>query len=110
MSERPWMWTVFSEEEIHELITQSSRIMWNQDNGMVVNLTLTNNQCMDFLHHYFLTRETDVLEAYESIEFIEGFLFDLMHHIEKHLEIETPNWQETYYGVTLDDDGEEEPI
>lgn len=108
MSDKPWMWSVFSEEEISELITQSSRIVWNQDNGMVVNLTLSNNQCMDFLHHYFVTRETDILDAHDSIEFIEGFLFDLMHHVEKHLDVETPNWQEAYYGVKFEED-EEEP-
>lgn len=103
------MWSVFSEEEINELITQSSHIVWNQDNGMVVNLTLSNNQCMDFLHHYFMTRETEVIDDYRSTEFIEGFLFDLMHHIEKHLDIEAPNWQDTYYGVDSNENEEEEP-
>lgn len=110
MSDKPWMWSVFSEDEINELVTQSSRIVWNQDNGMVVNLTLSNNQCMDFLHHYFMTRETEMLDVGESVEFIEGFLFDLMNHVEKHLDNEAPHWEDAYYGTSPDEgDDEEEP-
>jgi len=104
MTEKPWMWSIFSKEEIDELMTNSSRIMWDQENGLVIHLTLSNNQCMDFLHHYFITRETDIPDAMVSTEFIEGFLFDLMANIEAHLDKEVPDWQERYYNINAEDE------
>lgn len=100
------MWSIFSKDEISELIGNTSKIMWDQENGMVIHLTLNNNQCMDFVHHYIMTRETEELDLMESTSFIEGFLFDLVLHIERHLEQETPGWQERYYAM---DPTEEEP-
>lgn len=107
MNDKPWMWSVFSREEIDELMTNTSRIVWDQQNGMVIHLSLSNNQCMDFLHHYFITRETNTIDAMASTEFIEGFLFDLMTHIEAHLDDEAPGWQERYYGVATEEDEED---
>lgn len=104
-SEKPWMWSVFSKEEIDELVTNSSRIMWDEENGLVINITLNNNQCMEFLHHYHMTRDSDVYDTMESTIFVEDFLFDFASYIEDHLDRETPGWQEKYYGV---DDGSEE--
>ena len=110
MSDKPWMWSVFSKEEIDELMNNSSRIMWDQENGMVVHLTLSNNQCMDFVHHYTMTRETEIYDTMDSTEFIEGFLFDLVQHIKEHLALEAPGWEEKFYGVggtTASDDDED---
>jgi len=104
MTDKPWMWSIFSKEEIDELMTNSSRIMWDQENGLVIHLTLSNNQCMDFLHHYFMTRETEFPDAVASTEFIEGFLFDLMTNIEQHLDKEVPDWQERYYNLNAEDE------
>jgi len=102
--ERPWMWSLFSKEEIDELITNSSRIMWDQENGLIVNLTLTNNQCMDFLHHYHLTRDLDLHDSYDSIAFIEEFLLNFAVYIQEYLDEEAPGWQERFYGVPTDDE------
>lgn len=106
MSDKPWMWSVFSKDEIDELLSNSSRIVWDQENGLVVHLSLSNNQCMEFVHHYTMTREIDVADAMESTEFIEGFLYDLVAHIHEHLEQESPNWQERYYSVDEPTDSE----
>ena len=98
------MWSVFSKDEIDELITNSSRIMWDQDNGIVIHLTLTNNQCMDFLHHYHISRDFDVTDAYDSVSFMEDFLWNLAKYLEDYLEKEAPGWQERFYGVESDED------
>jgi len=103
MGEKPWMWSIFSGDEIKELLDNSSRIVWDQENGLIIHLTMSNNQCMDFMHHYFITRETEILDAGLSIEFIEGFLFDMVSNIEQHLDREVPDWQERYYGVEPSD-------
>lgn len=97
--ERPWMHKVFSRSELSELISAANRIIWDDDNGIVVNISMSNNQCMDFIHHWHITRdEEDVLDVYESIAYLEDFLFDLVDFLEKHLDNENDNWREQYYG------------
>lgn len=104
MIDKPWMWSVFSKEEIDELTKNTHRIVWDQENGLVIHLTLTNNQCMEFLHHYFISRDLESPDSLESNMFIQGFLHDLMAQLEQHLEQEAPNWQERFYGLDSDDD------
>ena len=93
------MWSVFSKEEIDELTNNTSKIVWDQENGLVVHLSLSNNQCMELLHHYFNSRDPHMPDSLESGMFIQGFLYDVMHHIAEHLNSEDPNWQERFYGL-----------
>ena len=88
MSEpRPWMHKVFSKAELRELIDATERIMRDDDEGIIMNLTLTNNQCMDFVHHWTITRDDiETLDLFESVAFIEDFLFHMVGFIEQHLD------------------------
>lgn len=103
--DRPWMHKVFTKAELNEILTAADRILWDDDNGLMINLTLSNNQCMDFIHHWHITRDDiEVLDAFESISYIEDFLFHFVNFLENHLDIEQPNWRERYYGVEEEED------
>ena len=101
---RPWMHKVFSKAELNELLRASERIMRDDDEGIIMNLTLTNNQCMDFVHHWTITRDdVETLDMFESVAFIEDFLWHMVNFLEAHLNSEVPNWREYYYGVDPED-------
>jgi hypothetical protein len=98
--ERPWMNKIFSKKEQMEISDAAEQIIRDDDNGAMFTVTMSNNQCMDFVHHWHITRDDiPVLDAYESLAFIEDFLYSFMDFIEKHLEEEAPGWQERYYGI-----------
>ena len=104
-NERPWMHHIFSRAELGELLRATDRILWDDDNGLVINLTMSNNQAMDFIHHWHITRDdVEVLDGYESIAYIEDFLLHLVDFLQDYLDRESPNWQENYYGIEPEQD------
>lgn len=99
--ERNWLHSVFSREELHELLNKSDRILWDQENGLLVQVALSNNQCMQLVHHYRMT-QSDVPDALESFYFLDDFLAHLVAFVEAHLDQEVPNWNELFNAHQLD--------
>jgi len=93
--ERSWLNRVFSGEELRELIGKTDRILWDQENGLLVQVPMSNNQCMELVHHYRMVH-SDVPEAFESYEFLDEFLSAFVAFVENHLDSEIPNWNELF--------------
>lgn len=101
-NEKNWLHVVFSKDELRELTQKSDRILFDQENGLVVNLELTNNQCMELVHHYRITL-SDVDDAMPSYIYLDDFLSHFISFLEKHLDTEVPNWNEIFNAKQLND-------
>lgn len=99
--QKPWMQKIFSKSELNELLRASEKILWDDDNGIVINISLSNNQCMDFVHHWHISRDNDdaeISEMIDSVAHIEDFLLHMALFLENHLYEEDPDWPDRYYG------------
>ena len=94
-----WDWAnrFFSADEIHELDAKSNQIIFNNENGLVVNIVLSHEQCMDLVAHYHFTLDEDIDDAQTSFEFLDGFLAHFTAFLDDCLTEINPNWEETYY-------------
>ena len=95
-----WAKKFFRDEEIDEINDKTNQIIFNNQNGFVVNLVLSNEQCMDLVHHYTIVAsdndgETDLFNSYE---FLDGFMSHFIDFIELHLTETNPDWPDEYYG------------
>ena len=45
-----WAKKFFRDEELDEIEDKTNQIIFNNENGFVVNIVLSNEQCMDLVH------------------------------------------------------------
>ena len=103
-----WSWTkrIFSAEEIDELCSKSDRIIYDNENGFIVSITLTNEQCMDLVENWWESQNPDIeADVIDSYEYIESFLANFMFFLEIYLDGYQPGWKEYRFG--LEDEEEE---
>lgn len=93
-----WAKKFFREEEIDDLEDKSNQIIFNSENGFVVNVVLSNEQCMDLVYHYSIVSSEDdgLMDMFSSYEFLDGFMYNFINFIEKHLQEVNPDWEEDY--------------
>ncbi len=94
-----WAKKFFRDEELDEIEDKTNQIIFNNENGFVVNIVLSNEQCMDLVHHYTMTNSAEINdeEYLGSIEFLDGFLSNFVAFIGLHLQETNPDWYEEYY-------------
>ena len=82
-----WIDKVFSSEEYEELLDIGNSIIYNNENGFVAHLALSNEQCIDLIMQYQKSRNAngEVRSIWESMLHIENFLSYFMQFLEEYL-------------------------
>lgn len=85
-----WEREVFSSAELEELSFNYDKIMYNSENGIIINLGISNDFCISLCKHWHKAmHESNVLSFAMMQAFFQGFI----EHIESHLEEEGINWR-----------------
>lgn len=93
MTNEEWAESIFTSTDMEELTDRYEKVLYNTENGVVVTIGISNEQCMDFCWHYNRSRSgTDV--NFESYIYIETFLTFLADYLEEHLEEEGLDWED----------------
>lgn len=78
-----WTHRLFSQAELEEFEVNSEKIVYNSENGIVLNLGLSNNTCIDIVRNWGMATNGDldaqeyVLDFFDSfVEYLEGYLLD----------------------------------
>lgn len=87
MTSDDWADQIFTSKDAEELNSKYEKILYNSENGIIMTLGISNEQCMEFCYHYFKSRRSRKLDV-ESIAYIESFLCFLAEYLEEHLEEE----------------------
>ena len=102
-----WAESIFTDAELYELSVKSDRILFDNENGFIVNIAITNEQCMDLIENWWALEDPDYhRDIISSFEYIDNFLYDFMTFLQKYLDEEHPEWQELRYN--LDDEFDED--
>jgi sugar-specific transcriptional regulator TrmB len=97
-----WSWAkrLFNEEDLYDLADRTDRIIHDNENGFIVNIGLTNEQCMDLVEHWYNSQSEDTDEYFiESFDYIEDFLANFIYFLQDYLEREHQGWEERRYGI-----------
>ena len=94
-----WDWAnqFFNADEISELDEKSNQIIHNNENGLIVNIVLSHEQCMDLVWNYHITLDEDIEDCQTSFEFLDGFLAHFTEFLDNCLTEINPKWMEEYY-------------
>ena len=87
MTSDEWAEQIFSSRDVEELNNKYEKILYNSENGMIMTLGISNDQCMEFCYHYFRSRRGRDIK-FESLAYIESFLAFLADYLNEHLEEE----------------------
>jgi hypothetical protein len=98
-----WDWAerIFSEDELDDLSSRTDRIIYDNENGFIVNIALTNEQCMDLVENWWTSQDDTygVAASIVSFEYIEHFLADFMWFLEMYLDDSHSGWRERRFGL-----------
>jgi hypothetical protein len=82
-----------------EIAARSDQILFDNENGFMVNIQLTNEQCMELVEHWWNSQDEDTRhDVIESYDYIEGFLANFIDFLENYLNHQLEGWQERRYG------------
>jgi hypothetical protein len=95
MNADDWAENIFTSNDIEELGNKYEKILYNSENGVIVTIGISNEQCMEFCYHYNRSRSgTDV--GFESYTYIESFLHFLASYLDDHLQEEGIDFKDDY--------------
>jgi hypothetical protein len=97
-----WSWAkrIFTEDDLYDLADRTDRIIYDNENGFIVNITLTNEQCMELVEHWWDSQSEDPdQDVIDSFEYLEGFLSNFIYFLQSYLEDQHFGWQERRYGT-----------
>lgn len=82
-----WADDCFSSSDYEELLDIGNSIIYNNENGFVAHLSLSNEQCIDLIMHYRTSRNAngEARSIWESMLHIENFLSYFMQLLEEYL-------------------------
>ena len=69
-----WVHRVFSSAELEEFELTSEKIVYNAENGVVLNLGLSNNTCIDVVRNWGKGHAGDISAQNYMLEFFDGFV------------------------------------
>ena len=93
-----WAESIFSEDDMSDIAARADRILFDNENGFMVNIQLTNEQCMELVEHWWNSHDEDFDGEMESFDYIEGFLANFIEFLENYLDLQLKGWQERRYG------------
>lgn len=97
MTSDEWAENIFSSTDIEELGNRYEKILYNSENGIIMTIGISNEQCMEFCHHYDKSRSGKDVD-FESFSYIESFLNFLAGYLDDHLQEEGLDYKTDYDG------------
>jgi len=69
-----WHRRIFSDEEREELELSSEKIIYDSEHGIVLNIGLSNDMCVDLIEAWGKSHHGDLGAQLHMLHFIEGFV------------------------------------
>lgn len=85
-----WTHRIFSSAELEEFELTSEKIVYNSEHGVVLNIGLSNNTCIDIVRNWGKANNGDLDAQNFMLEFFDGFV----EYIEDYLIEEGINFTE----------------
>ncbi len=82
MNSDDWAKRIFSDSELEELSVTSEKIVHDSENGIVVNIGLSNDMCIDLIESWAKSHRDDLTAQLHMLHFIEGFINYLKEYLE----------------------------
>lgn len=77
-----WARKIFSETEMEELSVTSEKIVHDSEHGIVLNIGLSNDMCVDLVEAWGKGHEGDMNAQLHILHFLEGFINYLKEYLE----------------------------
>jgi hypothetical protein len=74
MNNDDWARNIFSETELEELSVTSEKVVYNSENGVVINIGLSNDMCVDLVEAWSMSQTGNLEAQIHMLAFIEGFM------------------------------------
>lgn len=97
MTNEEWAENIFTSNDIEELSSKYEKILYNSENGVIITLGISNDQCMEFCWHYDRSRSGEDVD-FESFKYIESFLNFLASYLDEHLQEEGLDYKNDFEG------------
>lgn len=97
MTSDDWVDKIFLSNDVEELTDKYEKILYNSENGVIISIGISNDQCMEFCYHYFRSRRGKDVNL-ESLAYIESFLAFMADYLDEHLQEEDLDFLEDYEG------------
>lgn len=81
MNNDDWARKIFSENELEELSLTSEKIVYDSEHGIVVNIGLSNEMCIDLIEAWGKSHQNDLVAQIHMLHFIEGFINYLKEYL-----------------------------
>ena len=81
MNSDDWAHKIFSETELEELSVTSEKIVYDSENGIVVNVGLSNDMCVDLVESWAKSHTGDFPSQMHMLAFIQGFINYLKEYL-----------------------------
>ena len=72
MSSDDWARKIFSEIELEELSLTSEKIVYDSEHGLIVNIGLSNDMCVDLVEAWGMSQSGHLPSQMHMLAFIEG--------------------------------------
>ena len=74
MNTDDWAKKIFSESELEELNVTSEKVVYDSEHGIVVNIGLSNDMCVDLIQAWEKSHDGHFASQLHMLAFIEGFI------------------------------------
>jgi hypothetical protein len=74
MNNDEWARKIFSETEMEELSVTSEKIVHDSEHGIVINIGLSNDMCVDLVEAWFYAQQDSLKAQMHMLVFMEGFI------------------------------------
>lgn len=81
MNSDDWARKIFSETELEELSVTSEKIVHDSEHGIVINIGLSNDMCVDLVEAWAYSQQGDLASQMHMLGFIEGFIDYLRNYL-----------------------------
>jgi len=83
MNSEDWARRIFSESELEELSVTSEKIVYDSENGIVINIGLSNDMCVDLVEAWAMSHRDNLEAQIQMLHFIEGFIDYLRNYLDE---------------------------
>ena len=74
MSNEDWIRKIFSESELEELTLNYEKIVHDSEHGIVVNVGLSNDMCVDLVEAWIYSQRNSLSAQIHIMNFIDNFI------------------------------------
>ena len=92
--EDSWAFEYMKSEDVEELAYKSEKILIHSENGIVLNVSLSNAHCMNLVHDWYnAVRNNNMQSTVRMHLFFQGFI----DYVSDHLIEENLDWKKDRY-------------